>query len=119
VNAPPAGTTLEHLDLELTGMTCAACANRIEKKLNRLDGVTATVNYATEKANVEFDPEVATPADADRDGAVDRLRRRMPAGTGDASRAPTPGTRPHRRPAPPLQRLAVSACSACPCCCCR
>ena len=31
-------------------MTCAACANRIEKKLNRLDGVTATVNYATEKA---------------------------------------------------------------------
>ena len=42
MNAPPAGTTLEHLDLELTGMTCAACANRIEKKLNRLDGVTAT-----------------------------------------------------------------------------
>jgi len=42
-------------------MTCAACANRIEKKLNRLDGVTATVNYATEKANVAFDPEVATP----------------------------------------------------------
>ena len=45
---------LEHLDLELTGMTCAACANRIEKKLNRLEGVTATVNYATEKANVSF-----------------------------------------------------------------
>jgi len=61
VNAPSTGTTLEHLDLELTGMTCAACANRIEKKLNRLDGVTATVNYATEKANVAFDPEVATP----------------------------------------------------------
>jgi P-type Cu+ transporter len=46
-------TTL--VDLELTGMTCAACANRIEKKLNRLDGVTATVNYATEKATVHFD----------------------------------------------------------------
>ena len=61
MNAPSTGTTLEHLDLELTGMTCAACANRIEKKLNRLDGVTATVNYATEKANVAFDPEVATP----------------------------------------------------------
>ena len=61
MNAPTTGTTLEHLDLELTGMTCAACANRIEKKLNRLDGVTATVNYATEKANVAFDPEVATP----------------------------------------------------------
>ena len=51
----------ETLDLELTGMTCAACANRIEKKLNRLDGVTATVNYATEKANVSFDPSVASP----------------------------------------------------------
>jgi Cu+-exporting ATPase len=46
---------LEHVDLELTGMTCAACANRIEKKLNKLGGVTATVNYATEKANVTFD----------------------------------------------------------------
>ncbi|MEQ1701010.1 MAG: cation-translocating P-type ATPase, partial [Ilumatobacteraceae bacterium] len=59
--APTGTLTLEHLDLELTGMTCAACANRIEKKLNRLDGVTATVNYATEKANVTFDPAVATP----------------------------------------------------------
>ena len=35
-------------------MTCASCAARIEKKLNKLDGVTATVNYATEKANVTF-----------------------------------------------------------------
>ena len=38
------------IKLEIGGMTCAACANRIEKKLNRIDGVTATVNYATEKA---------------------------------------------------------------------
>src|SRR5689334_1355848 len=38
------------IELEIGGMTCAACANRIEKKLNRVDGVTATVNYATEKA---------------------------------------------------------------------
>jgi Cu+-exporting ATPase len=52
--ASSAPLPLEHLDLELTGMTCAACANRIEKKLNRLEGVTATVNYATEKANVSF-----------------------------------------------------------------
>ncbi len=52
--------TLERVDLELTGMTCAACAARIEKKLNRLDGVTATVNYATEKANVTFAPGTAT-----------------------------------------------------------
>ena len=52
--------TLEHVDLQLTGMTCAACASRIEKKLNRLDGVTATVNYATERATVEFEPAAAS-----------------------------------------------------------
>lgn len=40
------------IELEIGGMTCASCANRIEKKLNRLDGVTASVNYATEKATV-------------------------------------------------------------------
>jgi P-type Cu+ transporter len=44
------------LELPITGMTCASCANRVERKLNNLDGVTATVNYATEKARVEFDP---------------------------------------------------------------
>ena len=49
-------TTLEQLELPITGMTCASCANRVERKLNTLDGVTATVNYATEKARVEFDP---------------------------------------------------------------
>jgi P-type Cu+ transporter len=46
----------EQIELPVTGMTCASCANRIERKLNKLDGVTATVNYATEKARVEFDP---------------------------------------------------------------
>ncbi|MGN8027423.1 heavy metal translocating P-type ATPase [Microbacterium sp. 22242] len=50
------------VELEIGGMTCASCANRIEKTLNRLDGVTATVNYATEKAKVAlpegFDPAV-------------------------------------------------------------
>ncbi|MFT4259472.1 heavy metal translocating P-type ATPase [Microbacterium sp.] len=40
-------------DLEIGGMTCASCAARIEKRLNRIDGVTASVNYATEKAHVE------------------------------------------------------------------
>ncbi|BAK37331.1 putative copper-transporting ATPase CopA [Microlunatus phosphovorus NM-1] len=47
-------------ELEIGGMTCASCANRIERKLNKLDGVTASVNYATEKAKVEvpagYDP---------------------------------------------------------------
>lgn len=44
------------IDLSLNGMSCAACASKIEKKLNKLEGVTkATVNYATEKASIEFD----------------------------------------------------------------
>ncbi|MFD7745459.1 heavy metal translocating P-type ATPase, partial [Streptomyces sp. NPDC059698] len=41
-------------ELIIGGMTCASCAARVEKKLNRMDGVTATVNYATEKARVTF-----------------------------------------------------------------
>jgi P-type Cu+ transporter len=49
----------QHLDLPITGMTCASCANRIERKLNKLDGVSASVNYATETASVEFDAAVA------------------------------------------------------------
>jgi len=49
-SAPSTGATA--LDLEIGGMTCASCAMRIEKKLNKLDGVNATVNYATEKAKV-------------------------------------------------------------------
>ncbi|WP_431947613.1 heavy metal translocating P-type ATPase [Actinacidiphila sp. bgisy167] len=50
--AAPAAVT--ELELAIGGMTCASCAARIEKKLNRMDGVTATVNYATEKAKVAF-----------------------------------------------------------------
>ena len=41
------------VELEIGGMTCASCANRIERKLNKIDGVTASVNYATERAHVE------------------------------------------------------------------
>ena len=44
-------------------MTCAACATRIERKLNKLDGVDASVNYATEQASVSYDPELAAVAD--------------------------------------------------------
>jgi Cu+-exporting ATPase len=47
-----------HVDLAIAGMTCASCANRIERKLNKLDGVQATVNYATEKATVSHRPDV-------------------------------------------------------------
>ena len=51
------------VDLALEGMTCAACANRIERKLNKLDGVEASVNYATEHALVRFDPRRVTVPD--------------------------------------------------------
>ena len=50
------------VELAISGMTCAACANRIERKLNKLDGVTATVNFATEKARVSY-PGSMPPAD--------------------------------------------------------
>jgi len=79
---PAAGGSVE---LSIGGMTCASCANRIERKLNKLDGVTATVNYATEKARVTFgegtDPQslisevekagytAALPAEPERDSA--------------------------------------------------
>lgn len=91
------------VELDITGMTCASCANRIERKLGKLPGVTATVNYATEKAQVQVaadgtaDPEAliaavesagygatvpAPPAAADADPAVEEdptgpLRRRL------------------------------------------
>ncbi len=56
--------TEERLELPITGMTCASCATRIEKRLNRLDGVEATVNYATERASVTLDPATdVTPED--------------------------------------------------------
>ena len=48
------------VELAITGMTCASCANRIERKLNKLDGVVATVNYATEKARVSYPETVST-----------------------------------------------------------
>ena len=53
----------ERLQLEIEGMTCASCASRIERKLNKLDGVSATVNYATEAATVAFDPSVVAVDD--------------------------------------------------------
>jgi Cu+-exporting ATPase len=53
---------MSDIELEISGMTCASCANRIERKLNKLEGVVATVNYATEKAKVSF-PDTLVPED--------------------------------------------------------
>src|SRR5947209_12763471 len=61
VGATPNATgAARRIELALGGMTCASCANRIERKLNKLDGVTATVNFATEKATVSY-PEDLSP----------------------------------------------------------
>src|SRR3954469_12892132 len=57
----PQGAERERTTLALEGMTCATCAARIERTLNKLDGVEATVNFATETAAVVYDPRVATP----------------------------------------------------------
>ncbi|THA30204.1 heavy metal translocating P-type ATPase [Streptomyces sp. A1547] len=53
-DGPIAADAAAEVELSIGGMTCASCAARIEKKLNRMDGVTATVNYATEKARVSY-----------------------------------------------------------------
>ncbi|SDB93105.1 Cu+-exporting ATPase [Raineyella antarctica] len=82
IHVPTALGHLSGIELELGGMTCASCANRIERKLNKLEGVTATVNYATEKAHVTvpegYDPAllVATVAEAGYTATLPR-----PAGT--------------------------------------
>src|SRR6266542_6253514 len=53
-----AATEGKALRLDVEGMTCASCAARIERKLNKLDGVEATVNFATEQATVHCDTNV-------------------------------------------------------------
>src|SRR4051794_26025100 len=49
------------IELPITGMTCASCASRIERRLNKLEGVSASVNYATEVATVDYDPAALAP----------------------------------------------------------
>ncbi|MEN6584998.1 MAG: copper ion binding protein, partial [Sulfuricella sp.] len=49
------------IELPVAGMTCAACSTRLEKNLNKLPGVKANINLAAEKAQIEYDPDQATP----------------------------------------------------------
>ncbi|MDR6868821.1 Cu+-exporting ATPase [Microbacterium resistens] len=82
-------TAAPSVELEIGGMTCASCAMRIEKKLNRLDGISATVNYATEKAKVQI-PEGYDPAlliaEVEKTGYTAALPA-PPAGEGEGGRA--------------------------------
>ena len=91
----------QHIELGITGMTCASCAARIQKRLNRLDGVDATVNYATEKARVDF-AEPVTPDDlvaaVEKAGYGARLPQSSPTAAEETD--PT---------APMRQRLTVAA----------
>jgi P-type Cu+ transporter len=52
-----------HVELPVTGRTCASCAVRIEHQLNKLEGVSASVNYATGRATVALEPGRVTPED--------------------------------------------------------
>jgi P-type Cu+ transporter len=112
----------EHTELELpiTGMTCASCANRVERSLNKLDGVTASVNYATDKARVEFDAGAVAPEDLVAAVEAAGYRAELPAprpapgepgepGAGGAGRR-GPGAAPEDRREDALRtRLVVSA----------
>ncbi len=80
------------LELDISGMTCASCAARVEKKLNRMDGVTATVNYATEKARVTAAENVTVDALIATVGATGYSARapRPPAASGDVEDGAVP-----------------------------
>ncbi len=74
-----------HVDLPITGMTCASCATRIERRLNKLEGVEAAVNYATGRASVDYDSMLVSPDDLV--GAVES--------TGYRATLPALGGEPH------------------------
>jgi Cu+-exporting ATPase len=59
-SAADAPERTDAIELAISGMTCASCANRIERKLNKLDGVVASVNYSTEKAKVSYPAGMST-----------------------------------------------------------
>ena len=101
------------IQLDIGGMTCASCAARIEKQLNRLDGVTATVNFATEKATVEAD---AAASVEDLVAAVEAAGYTAPAAA--STEAATPDEhrpRPTALPRAAARRRRSSPCPSSPC----
>lgn len=105
VTDPDATTSIE---LTIGGMTCSSCAMRIEKKLNKMDGVTATVNYATEKAKVTFVDSIS-PSDlvatVEATGYTAQLP--TPPVSAESSDEATPDTPPHDEAAALRQRLII------------
>ncbi|MCX5044051.1 heavy metal translocating P-type ATPase [Aldersonia sp. NBC_00410] len=95
------------LELSIGGMTCASCAARIEKKLNRMDGVTATVNYATEKARVSFADRVS-PEDLVATVEATGYTATLPVSPADAAGATTAAPTEPDEAAEWRQRLIVS-----------
>lgn len=69
------------VELAVGGMTCTSCAAGIEKKLNRLDGVRASVNYATEKATIRYDPALVSPTELVATVTAAGYTARLPAGS--------------------------------------
>ncbi len=108
-STPTPPQALGHVELAVTGMTCASCANRIERKLNKIDGVTASVNYATEKATVDYPGGVSLD---DLLGTVEaagyHAEPPRPAETADEGESGV-GDAPNDATAPLRQRLVVSA----------
>ncbi|HUH15368.1 MAG TPA: heavy metal translocating P-type ATPase [Gaiellaceae bacterium] len=94
--------SVERLELPIEGMTCAACAVRIEKKLNKLAGVEAAVNYATERATVEYDAEAVAPDQLVAAVESAGYRAALPGGEAEAAE-------PVDRAAALRRRLLVSA----------
>lgn len=106
----PAPAPGEHVELPISGMTCASCANRIERKLNKLDGVSASVNYATEKATVDYDPAMVEPAQLLDTVAAAGYTATLPAPpAADGAPAPASGQEDDDETAPLRERLLISA----------
>ncbi|MEV8637170.1 cation transporter, partial [Streptosporangium sp. NPDC051023] len=95
------------IELSIGGMTCASCANRIERKLNKLDGVTATVNYATEKAKVFF-PEGVDPQDLVTEVEKAGYSATLPAPPSQEGAQAAPGEEQRDELAPLRSRLVTS-----------
>ena len=77
---------LVQVDLGVTGMTCTSCSGRVERKLNKLDGVDATVSYATETASISYDPDKVDPDEliaTVKDAGYDAFTLSAPGDPGD------------------------------------